>query len=42
MINDFAVSSNGRSAGLGIFLEYNNINVSLLLFLQYHIDAIVT
>ena len=39
--NAFAVSSNGRSGGLGIFWN-NNISVSLLPYSQYHIDAIVT
>ena len=38
--NTFAVSSNGRSAGLEFFWN-NNINVSLLPYSQYHIDAIV-
>ena len=39
--NAFAVSSNGRSGGLGFFWN-NNISVSLLPYSQYHIDAIVT
>jgi exonuclease III len=39
--NAFAVSSNGRSSGFGIFWN-NNISVTLLPFSQYHIDAIIT
>jgi hypothetical protein len=39
--NAFAVSSNGRSGGLGIFWN-NNISVTLLPYSQYHIDAIIT
>ena len=38
--NAFAISSNGRSGGLGIFWN-NNISVSLLPYSRYHIDAIV-
>jgi hypothetical protein len=36
----FAVSSTGRSGGLGIFWN-NNINLQILLYSQYHIDAIL-
>jgi hypothetical protein len=39
--NSFAVSSTGRSRGLGIFWN-NDINVSFLPYSQYHIDAIIT
>ena len=37
----FAVSSSGRSGGLGIFWN-NEINVETLPYSQYHIDAIIT
>jgi hypothetical protein len=37
----FAVSSSGRSGGLGIFWN-NNTNVQILPFSQYHIDSIIT
>ena len=36
----FAVSSSGRSGGLGIFWN-NNLNVEILPYSQYHIDAII-
>jgi len=39
--NAFAISSNGRSGGLGIFWN-NNIKMEFLPYLQYHIDTIVT
>jgi hypothetical protein len=39
--NAFAVSSSGRSGGLGIFLN-NNTRVVLLPYSQYHIDTIIT
>ena len=39
--NAFAVSSAGRSGGLGIYWN-NNTRVEILPFSQYHIDAIVT
>ena len=39
--NLFAVSSSGRSGGLGIVWN-NEINLVLLPYSQYHIDAIVT
>jgi hypothetical protein len=34
----FVVSSTGRSGGLGIFWR-NNINLQILPYSQYHIDA---
>ena len=37
----FAISSTGRSGGLDIFWN-NNINVEILPYSQYHIDAVVT
>ena len=37
----FAVSSIGRSGGLGIIWN-NNMRVELLLYSQYHIDVILT
>lgn len=37
----FAVSSSGRSGGLGIFWN-NEIKIKILPYSQYHIDAIVT
>ena len=37
----FAVSSTGRSGGLGIFWN-NEINVTILPYSQYHLDAIIT
>ena len=37
----FAVSSTGRSGGLGIFWNSNNIQIEILPYSQYHIDAIV-
>ena len=39
--NSFAVSSSGRSGGLGIFWN-NKTRVEILPYSQYHIDAIVT
>ena len=39
--NAFAISSNRRSGGLGIFWN-NNIKMEFLLYSQYHIDTIVT
>ena len=36
----FAVSSSGRSGGLGIFWN-NNLNVEILPYSQNHIDAII-
>ena len=39
--NSFAVSSSGRSGGLGIFWN-NEIKLEFLPYSQYHIDAIVT
>jgi exonuclease III len=39
--NAFAVSSSGRSGGLGIFWN-NNTRVESLPYSQYHIDTIVT
>lgn len=39
--NAFAVSSSGRSGGLGIFWN-NNTRVEILPYSQYHIDTIVT
>ena len=39
--NSFAVSSSGRSGGLGIFWN-NDIKIEILPYSQYHIDAIVT
>ena len=39
--NAFAVSSAGRSGGLGIYWN-NNTRVEILPFSQYHINAIVT
>ena len=39
--NAFAVSSSGRSGGLGIFWN-NKIKVEILPYSQYHIDAVVT
>ena len=36
----FVVSSTGRSGGLGIFWN-NNINLQILPYSQYHIDAIL-
>jgi hypothetical protein len=36
----FAVSSSGRSGGLGIFWN-NDIKIDILPYSQYHIDAIV-
>jgi hypothetical protein len=38
--NAFAVSSSGRSGGLGIFWG-NNTRVEILPYSQYHIDSIV-
>jgi exonuclease III len=38
--NSFAVSSSGRSGGLGIFWN-NNTRVEILPYSQYHIDAFV-
>ena len=37
----FAVSSSGRSGGLGIFWK-NDINIEILPYSQYHIDAVVS
>ena len=37
----FAVSSSGRSGGLGIFWN-SDIKIDLLPYSQYHIDAVVT
>ena len=37
----FAVSSDGRSGGLGFFWN-NDINIEILPYSQYHIDAIVS
>jgi hypothetical protein len=37
----FAVSSSGRSGGLGIFWN-NEIKIEILPYSQYHIDAFVT
>ena len=39
--NAFAVSSSGRSGGMGIFWN-NKIRLEILPYSQYHIDAIVT
>jgi hypothetical protein len=39
--HSFAVSSSGRSGGLGIFWD-NGIKIEILPYSQYHIDAIVT
>ena len=39
--NSFAVSSSGRSGGLGIFWN-NEIKLDLLPYSQYHIDCIIT
>jgi hypothetical protein len=39
--NAFAVSSQGRSGGLGIFWN-NEIKIDVLPYSQYHIDAVVT
>jgi len=39
--NAFAVSSSGRSGGLGIFWN-NDIKLEILPYSQYHIDAIIT
>jgi exonuclease III len=39
--NYFAVSSDGRSGGLGIFWN-NEIKLQLLPYSQYHVDAIIT
>jgi hypothetical protein len=36
----FAVSSTGRSGGLGMFWN-NETNIHILPFSQYHIDAII-
>ena len=36
----FAVSSTGRSGGLGLFWN-NNISIEILPYSQYHIDAVV-
>jgi hypothetical protein len=38
--NAFAVSSTGRSGGLGIFWN-NEIKIDLLPYSQYHIDVVV-
>ena len=37
----FAVSSSGRSGGLGIFWN-NEIKLEILPYSQYHLDAIIT
>ena len=37
----FAVSSSGRSGGLGMFWN-NNIKVEILPYSQYHLDTIIT
>jgi exonuclease III len=37
----FAVSSSGRSGGLGIFWN-NEINIEILPYSQYHIDVVVS
>jgi hypothetical protein len=39
--NAFAVSSSGRSGGLGIYWN-NEIKIDILPYSQYHIDAVVT
>jgi exonuclease III len=39
--NSFAVSSQGRSGGLGLFWN-NEINLEVLPYSQYHIDAIIS
>ena len=38
----FAVSSSGRSGGLGLFWNTDNTEIEILPFSQYHIDAMVT
>jgi exonuclease III len=37
----FAISSSGRSGGIGIFWN-NEINIEILPYSQYHLDAIVS
>ena len=39
--NAFAVSSSGRSGGLGIFWN-NSIKMEIVPYSQYHIDVIIT
>jgi hypothetical protein len=36
----FAISSNGRSGGIGVFWN-NSIKIELLPYSQYHLDAVV-
>ena len=37
----FAVSSSGRSGGIGMFWN-NNINVEILPYSQYHLDVVIS
>jgi exonuclease III len=37
----FAISNTGRSGGIGIFWN-NDINIEILPYSQYHLDAVVS
>ena len=38
----FAVSSSGRSGGLGLFWNYHEIKIEILPYSQYHLDTVVS